>query len=73
MPATNLFSSLLCCLKGSVDPDRPDYLSPEKARAILVHITSVDFGFDVPRWQDWLVENNWPTGFKSDFQIEKKN
>jgi hypothetical protein len=53
-----LIDGLLKNLKQEIPPHmRREYLTRERAYEKLKAITGQDFGFDVERWQAWIVDH----------------
>ena len=59
MPVSNPFGSLLSCLAGRLEPGRPDYLTPEQARRELMQLSGEDFGYDVRRWLECMIQKGY--------------
>jgi hypothetical protein len=52
-----LFRLLTLNLEGKIQPDRRDYMTPERAYAELRKLTGQDFGMDAAKWKEWLKAN----------------
>jgi hypothetical protein len=47
-------------LKQAIPQERyREYLPRDRALELLTTWTGQDFGYDVEKWECWLVENNW--------------
>jgi hypothetical protein len=69
MPLRNPYWVILANLAGYIDSDRMDYLPKEVALKRLVEIAGKDFGYNIQRWNEWLIATN-RLG-ESEFQIRQ--
>jgi hypothetical protein len=58
MPLMNPYWVLLANLAEYLDSDRMDYLPKEVARQRLCEISAIDFGYDIQKWNEWLISAN---------------